>query len=211
MTQDAPFLPEHFRRYDESSDTAFYAVPRMVTHIDDDAVAAVRTFYGEILPHGGRILDLMSSWVSHLPADGRYAGVTGLGMNAEELGANAQLDRWVVHDLNQDPQLPFEDGEFAGAVVTVSVQYLTRPVEVFAEVGRVLQPGGPFAVTFSNRCFPTKAVAAWQMMDDRGHAELVGAYMRLSGMFGQPRAYDLSPNPGRTDPLYAVVASRSGA
>ena len=151
----------------------------------------------------------MSSWVSHLPNDGRFSAVTGLGMNAEELAANAQLDSCLVHDLNDQPILPFAEGAFDAAVVTVSVQYLVRPVEVFAEVGRVLVPGGPFAVAFSNRCFPTKAVAAWQMLDDRGHAELVGAYMRLSGMFGPPSAYDLSPNPARSDPLYAVVAERS--
>lgn len=90
--------------------------------------------------------------------------------------------------------------------MTVSVQYLTRPAEVFAEVGRVLQPGGPFVVTYSNRCFPTKAVAAWQMLDDRGHADLIGMYFALSGAFGPVRAYDLSPNPGRSDPLFAVVA-----
>src|SRR5690606_24235293 len=144
--------PEHFQRYDDTSDADFYAVPRMVTHIDDAAIAAVTRFYGDLLPVGGRMLDLMSSWVSHLPSEHTYASVTGLGMNEDELRANGQLTRWVVHDLHQEPKIPFEDAEFDGAVVTVSVQYLTSPVEVFAEVGRVLVPGAPFAVTFSNRC-----------------------------------------------------------
>ncbi len=203
---ESPLRPEHFWRYDSAPDAEFYVEPRLVTHIDDAAIAAAGAFYGRVLPVGGRILDLMTSWVSHLPDASVYAGVAGLGMNAEELAANPQLDEWVVHDLNADPVLPWPDDTFAAAIVTVSVQYLTRPAEVFAEVGRVLQPGGPFVVTYSNRCFPTKAVAAWQMLDDRGHADLVGLYFGLSGAFGQVRAYDLSPNPGKSDPLFAVVA-----
>ncbi|MCC7363004.1 MAG: methyltransferase domain-containing protein [Dehalococcoidia bacterium] len=205
---ESPLQPQHFRRYDEADDAEFYRVPRMVTHIDDAAIEAVRRFYGDLLPRGECILDLMSSWVSHLPDDGRYASVTGLGMNAEELAANAQLAHWVVQDLNREAELPFDDGAFGGAVVTVSVQYLTRPVEVFAEVGRVLRARAPFAVTFSNRCFPTKAVAAWQMLDDAGHAELVRMYFRLSKRFGPSEVYDLSPDPGVSDPVYAVVAGR---
>ncbi|MCK9518496.1 MAG: methyltransferase domain-containing protein [Dehalococcoidia bacterium] len=203
-----PFRPEHFRRLDETDDRNFYTLPRLVTHIDDAAIAAVRQFYGEVLPAGGYILDLMSSWVSHLPGDGRFAGVTGLGMNNEELDANPELTRRVVQDLNLDPVLPFGDAEFSGAIVTVSVQYLTRPIEVFAEVGRVLRPGAPFVVTFSNRCFPTKAVAIWRLLDDHGHANLVAGYFRLSGRFGPARACDLSPAPGQSDPVYAVVAER---
>ena len=203
-----PLRPEHFERIDSSDDRDFYAVPRFVTHIDDAAIAAVRDFYAAALPPSGHVLDLMSSWVSHLPEDGRYEGVTGLGMNTEELAANPLLARWVLQDLNREPRLPFEEAEFASAVCTVSVQYLTRPVELFAEVGRVLEPGAPFVVTYSNRCFPTKAVAIWRALDDRGHADLISLYFRLSGLFEPARAYDLSPNPGRTDPVYAVVANR---
>ena len=206
MTDANPLLPEHFRRYDETPDELFYREPRMVTHIDDAAIAAATAFYRTLLPGGGRVLDLMTSWVSHLPADADYAAVAGLGMNAEELEANARLSERVVKDLNADPHLPWHDATFDGAIVTVSVQYLTRPVEVFAEVGRVLRPGAPFAVVYSNRCFPTKAVAVWQMLGDREHAELLGLYFRQSGRFAQSRAYDLSPNPGQTDPLFAVVA-----
>jgi SAM-dependent methyltransferase len=129
-------------------------------------------------------------------------------MNAAELDANPRLTERVVQDLNARPELPWEEGSFEAAIVTVSVQYLVRPAEVFAEVGRVLAPGAPFAVVYSNRCFPTKAVAVWQMLGSREHADLIGLYFRLSGMFGQPQAFDLSPNPGRSDPLYAVVARR---
>jgi hypothetical protein len=206
--EDDP-LPAHlFRRYDESDDALFYSEPRFVLHIDDAAVAAIRDYYRDLLPEGARILDLMSSWVSHLPGDRAYATVTGLGLNGAELAANPRLTERTVHDLNRDPQLPFEDAAFAGAGVSGWVQYQVHPVEVFAEVGRVLVEGAPFAVTFSNRCFPTKAVAAWQMLDDRGHMRLVADYFRRSGAFEPATALDLSPNRGRSDPVYAVVARR---
>ncbi len=208
---DSPLRPEHFRRYDETDDALFYAQPRLVTHIDDEAIAAVTAFYRAQLPAGGRILDLMTSWVSHLPRDITYGAVSGLGMNRDELDANPVLTERVIQDLNEEPRLPWDDATFDGAIVTVSVQYLAHPAEVFAEVGRVLKRGAPFVVTFSNRCFPTKAIAAWQMLDDAGHGELVGLYFRLSGRFGAATAYDLSPSPGRSDPLFAVMAYAGAA
>ena len=114
----------------------------------------------------------MSSWVSHYPDDLESERVAGLGMNAEELAENPQLTEWVVHDLNADPVLPFGDGEFDVVTIAVSVQYLTRPLEVFREIGRVLRPGGGCIVSFSNRCFPTKAVRLWQGMGDEGHVQI---------------------------------------
>jgi SAM-dependent methyltransferase len=209
VTAESPFTPDHFRRFDESPDTDFYQEARLVTHIDDAAITAATAFYGQHLPAGGHILDLMSSWVSHLPEPLPYASVTGLGMNAEELAANPQLSERVVQDLNSETLLPFDDGAFDGGVVTVSVQYLTRPVEVFTELGRVLKPGAPFIVSYSNRCFPTKAVAVWQALNDREHADLIAAYFRLAGTFGPAKAFDLSPAPGRSDPLFAVMATRA--
>lgn len=184
----------------------FYAQPRLVNHIDDGAIAALGEFYRRALPDGGHVLDLMSSWVSHLPADVTYAGVTGLGLNQVELERNPVLTRRTVHDLNENPALPYATDEFDGAIVSVSIQYLTQPVEVFAEVGRVLKPGAPFAVTFSNRMFPTKAIRIWQLLGDEARANLVALYFELSGAFEKARAFDLSPAPGRSDPVYAVVA-----
>jgi SAM-dependent methyltransferase len=204
----SPFLPAHFERIDESEDGLFYAEPRLVTHIDDPAIAAVTAFYEQRLPEGGRILDLMSSWVSHLPVKGQYASVTGLGMNGEELARNPQLNAFVVHDLNKEPRLPFASETFDGAVVSVSVQYLIHPVEVFAEVGRVLTSGSPFLVTYSNRCFPTKAVAIWRALSDDEHGRLVAAYFLYSGMFAPAEVLDLSPHPGRSDPVFGVAAAR---
>jgi len=212
MTEDAadsPLRPEHFRRQDESDDSLFYREPRLVTHIDDQAIAAVTRFYGDLIPDGSMVLDLMTSWVSHLPEGKPLAGVAGVGMNAVELDENPVLTERVVQDLNKNPKLPWDDGTFDAAVVTVSVQYLTDPPSVFAEVGRVLKAGAPFAVAFSNRCFPTKAVAVWQVLGEKEHAELIGLYFRLSGMFEGPEAYSIGAGPG-SDPMYVVVAAKKG-
>lgn len=199
--------PELFRRYDESPDELFYAEPRFVTHIDDAAIAAVTQLYRELFPPAGSILDLMSSWVSHLPPD-PYSRVVGLGMNEQELAANPRLDQWLVHDLNRDPRLPFANWEFDAAAICVSIQYLTQPVEVLRDLARVVQPGGPLAITFSNRCFPTKAVMAWQGLGDVGHAQLVQHYLDSAGNWENIRAEDRSPGGG--DPLFAVIARSLG-
>ena len=155
------FPERFFAREDESPDDGFYRHARLVTHIDDATIAALTDFYAEFLPPGSRVLDLMSSWVSHLP-DLEYARIAGLGMNAEELAANPRLTDSVVHDLNEEPTLPYDDGSFDRAVVAVSVQYLVRPIEVFTDLGRVLAPGGRVAVAMSHRCFPTKAILAFR-------------------------------------------------
>jgi SAM-dependent methyltransferase len=201
----SPLLPpEAFARRDEAPDDEFYRVERLVTHIDPAAVAAVTQLYRQFLPAGGAVLDLMSSWVSHLPAEVHYARVAGLGMNARELAHNPRLtEAGVVQNLNQNPALPYSDAEFDAAVICVSVQYLTQPVEVFKELARVLRPGAPLVVTFSNRCFPDKAVYAWQALDDAGHAGLVKHYFEAAG-FGPAEVYAHRPPYG--DPLFGVVA-----
>jgi len=210
---DPQSLPtELFRRRDESPDPEFYAEPRLVVHIDDAAINAATEAYRELLPESGEILDLMSSWRSHLPVDRPYTRVVGLGMNAAEMDDNPQLDDFVVHDLNADPQLPFEDNSFDGAVCTVSVQYMTRPVETFAEVNRVLKPGAPFVLAYSNRCFPDKAIAAWLSTNDTQHANIIATYFHESGNWGEVYAQDRSPRgPGANDPLFVVWASKRGA
>ena len=201
MTADFP--PGFFERQDEGSDTAFYGPDRFVTHIDDGAIAAVGTLYTD-LGITGRVLDLMSSWVSHF--DDPPEHLTVLGMNRRELDGNAMAAERVVHDLNADPTLPFADESFDDAVCCVSVDYLTRPVEVFAEVARVLRPGGRFVTTFSNRCFPTKAIRGWLANDDEAHCRIVAAYFEASGAF-EPATVDVRVPPGRgVDPLFAVWA-----
>jgi hypothetical protein len=202
MDRFAQLPPGAFAKEDPSDDRDFYAPARLVTHIDEVAIAALRDFYRATLPAGGVILDLMSSWVSHLP-DVDYAEVIGHGMNAEELAANPRLDRWFLADLNREPVLPLETASCDAALCCVGAQYLQRPVEVFAEVARILRPDGPFVVTFSNRCFPTKAVAIWRALDARGQARLIAQYMDEAG-FDRVEARVLSDGT-RGDPLTVVV------
>ncbi len=191
-----------FDRLDEDDDRAFYAPARLVTHIDDAAIAALTAYYRELLAPGSAVLDLMSSWVSHLPPELTLGEVLGQGMNAEELAANPRLTRWWVQNLNRDPALPLPDASLDAVLCCVSVQYLKRPFEVFAEVRRVLKPGAPFAVSFSNRCFPTKAVAIWRALDTEGHAALVRMYLDRAG-FNHIEAHLLADGRGG-DPLVVV-------
>jgi hypothetical protein len=179
---DGLALPQGaFTKIDAEEDELFYEPPRLVCHIDDGAIAALTEFYRTVLPAGGILLDLMSSWVSHLPPEIDYAEVIGHGMNATELGANPRLTRWFVQNLNRDTKLPLADTSVDAAMVCVSIQYLQQPVAVLREVARVLRPGGPVVISFSNRCFWTKAVAIWRALDDAGHARLVERYLRHAG------------------------------
>ena len=199
-----PSLPSGaFRRYDETPDEMFYQVPRLVTHIDDAAIGAVTDLYREFFTPGEVILDLMSSWISHLPPEVEYSRVVGVGMNADELAANDRLADWRVQNLNTDPCLPFDPDTFDGCGICVSIDYLTDPIAVLADVNRVLKPGAPLVVTFSNRCFPSKAIAAWHALDDAGRGDLVAYFFAEAG-FADIVQLDRSPVRGH-DPLYAVV------
>ena len=201
---------EAFRRYDETLDEEFYETPRFVTHIDDRAIAAVTQLYREHFPPDGAILDLMSSWVSHLPPEVTYRRVVGLGMNEIELKENPRLDEYVVQNLNRNLRLPFGDGEFDGAGICVSIDYLIQPVEVLREVGRILKAGSPLIVTFSNRCFADKAVAVWLQLDDQGRVRLVEECLREAGNFENVRGLDRSLGRMFSDPLYAVIGQSTG-
>jgi SAM-dependent methyltransferase len=186
------------RREDESDDAAFYRHPRFVTHIDDAAIGAVGELYAELGVDGGsgaprRVLDLKSSWVSHLHTSPDELVV--LGLNAAELAANPMATERVVQDLNRDPRLPFGDATFDAVLCCVSIDYLVRPVEVLTEAARVLRPGAPLVITFSNRCFPTKAVYGWLTSDDDGHAAIVEGYVRAVPAFEPPVTTRRTPDP----------------
>lgn len=203
------FLPEHFQRVDDQPDTWFYDQPRFVQHIDDGAIAAIGHTYEQLVQQGDTVLDLMSSWVSHfLP--GRWPRrLVGLGMNAQELGANPQLTGgWLQHDINRaGGLLPLADASFDAVTCAVSVQYLTQPLRTFTEVWRVLKPGGVAIFSFSNRCFPTKAVAIWRVTSDDQHVSVVAEYFQQSGDWGEIRGGRANPEaPG--DPLYVVWARK---
>ena len=204
-----PFPDNYFQRVDGSDDRLFYTEPRLLVHIDDHAIAAIGEFFKQHIPENAYILDLMSSWRSHLPDGFPIRKVVGLGMNEVEMRENPQLDEWVVHDLNSDPRLPFETDAFDAVMVTVSIQYMTRPLEVFSEVRRILKDDGAFYVIYSNRMFPTKAVAIWHNLNDNERAQLIASYFVKSEGWSPPTARDVSPNQGfRTDPVFIVSANK---
>src|SRR5688572_26265065 len=177
MDPYAGFPDGFFDRQDPSSDANFYRPVRMVTHIDDAAIAAVGELYDE-LGIDGDVLDLMSSWISHFRSAPRH--LTVLGMNKAELEANDQAAAVIVHDLNRAPRIPLESESVDDVVCCVSVDYLTKPIEVFRDVARVLRPGGRFVCTFSNRLFPTKAIRAWLASGDEHHCAIVAEYFHRS-------------------------------
>ncbi|OSX68894.1 hypothetical protein BU14_2120s0001 [Porphyra umbilicalis] len=192
----------------QSRDTVFYDTPRLVYHIDEFAVGALTSYYARTLPPKADVLDLCSSWVSHLPDDYEAGSVTGLGMVTAELDKNPRLTTRVTQDLNENPSLPFEDASFDVITNVVSVDYLTQPLAIFKEMARVLRPGGSAVMSFSNRCFPSKAIDIWLRTSDMEHAFIVGCYFHYAGGFGPPQAQDISPNPGITDPMFIVRAMK---
>jgi hypothetical protein len=195
-----------FSRTDETDDGEFYAFDRLVTHIDDGAIAAVGALYDDLNlsdPTSGPVLDICSSWISHFSTKPERLVVTG--MNAAELAANGMADERHVRDLNVDPTLPFDDAAFGAVTCCVSVDYLTKPLDVFAEATRVLRPGGVFVCTFSNRCFPTKAIRGWLHTDDRGRCRIVETYFDMTAGFDEPTVGLRNPN-ASGDPLFAVWA-----
>jgi len=204
--QANPWPHEYFRRYDEATDEAFYTTPRRVVHIDDGAIRTLTALLARLLPPKGVYLDLMSSWRSHLPPEPKPTRVVGLGMNAAEMADNPQLDSYVVHNLNEDPTLPWDTAEFDAVICTVSVQYMTKPIGVFRQVNRVLKPGGIFVLSFSNRCFATKAIAAWLNSNDRQHLAFVEDYFAATGNWTPTERAAHTPPHG--DPLYAVWAHK---
>ncbi len=197
--------PTHwFHREDETNDRDFYALPRFVAHIDQETIDALRNYYRNFLAGAQDVLDLMSSWVSHYPAELTFQRVSGLGMNAEELAHNPQLTDWRTHDLNANPYLPYNDNIYDRVTIAVSIQYLTHPVEVLTDVSRVLRPGGQICIAMSHRLFPTKAIAAFTTLTPQDRIHLVMFYLSESGL-EDIACTDCSP-PGY-DPLWIVTGT----
>jgi SAM-dependent methyltransferase len=216
------FTDGAMERKDASSDQLFYGRPRLVSHIDARANAVVSNLYGELLRPGMAVLDLMGSWDSHLPKALCFKRVTGLGLNAEELKSNPSLSDYVIQDLNANPVLPFDDGEYDAAVCTVSIEYLIDPFRVFREVHRILRPGGYFIVTFSNRWFPPKVVRVWQEIHEFERIGLVLEYFLAPGLFEDLNTFSMRglPRPEEdkyygpqlvSDPVYAVWGRTQGS
>ncbi len=211
---------EALSRQDGAPDSLFYEKPRFVNHIDDRAIETISGLYGKLLKPGMDVLDLMSGWRSHLPESAAPHSVTGLGMNGAEMADNPQLTRHIVHDLNENPTLPFKDGSFDLVLCTVSVEYLTDPIAVFKEVNRVLRPRGRFIVTFSNRWFPPKAIRIWTELHEFERIGLVLDYFLRAGRFkdlqtfsargwSRPENDKYYPQMPYSDPVYAVWGVKS--
>jgi SAM-dependent methyltransferase len=208
-----PLTSNQREKIDRTDDAEFYSDPRFVTHVDIAFIQRLTNLYRQQLQPQTKILDLMSSWVSHLPSEMKFTEVCGHGLNEMELSRNPMLDRYFVQNLNKDLQLPCADAEFAAVLNTVSVQYLQYPEAIFAEILRVLQPGGIAIVSFSNRMFPNKAINAWRDGGDEQHLELVCNYFRSVKGFSEPevvahRGGGILPWLSLTDPFYAVMATK---
>jgi SAM-dependent methyltransferase len=175
----------------DDADGHFYQAARLVDHLDRVATRQVEKLYARLLPKGAQVLDLMTSWKSHLDL-AEPGAVAGLGMNAEELAANPRLDERIVHDLNAHPRLPWGDASFDAVVCTVSVEYLTRPLEVFAEVQRVLRPGGRFILVYSNRYFAPKVARVWADLHTFERTGLVLEYFLRAGGFKDLASFSLA-------------------
>jgi len=201
-----PYTAQDLARSDETDDGIFYQSARLVTHIDDAAIQALSEYYATVFKDGEDVLDICSSWISHYPKDFKGGNVVGLGMNEYELSQNNVLDSYNVKDLNVDPTFPYEDASFDKVTCVVSVDYLTKPKEIFAEIGRVLKPGGMGILSISNRCFPTKAWNLWLRTNDLEHVFIAGSFFHYSGLFEPPSCNDISPFPGRSDPMYIIKA-----
>ncbi len=209
--------PGQRTKLDESSDTFFYDAPRFVTHVDDGFIARLTDLYRDRLTPNSRIFDMMSSWVSHLPSDMTFEWVEGHGMNAEELAKNRRLDHYFVQNLNETPQLPLEDRSFDAVLNTVSVQYLQQPEVIFGEIYRILKPGGLAIISFSNRMFYQKAIAAWRDGSEANRVSLVKGYFKSVPGFSTPEVVTHTPSVPAIfqmlgmaggDPFYAVIAER---
>jgi len=219
---NANYASDAFSRMDESDDSKFYSKDRFVSHLDSVALSMVEGLIGDLIPEDNAVLlDLMAGWDSHIPANIKPSKVVGLGLNENELEENESLTDIVIHDVNEDPILPFPQNMFDAVINTVSVDYMTRPFEVFREVARVLKPGGLFLVIFSNRMFPQKAVKIWREADEEERIILVDEFFKESGLFekaeyfvskGKPRPKsDKYAHLGiPSDPVYALFAVKKG-
>ena len=211
--------PDQRTKLDATNDSLFYEQPRFVTHVDEGFIQQLTDLYQERLQPNTRILDLMSSWVSHLPETIAFAHVEGHGLNEEELARNPRLDHYFVQNLNQEPKLPLEDQSFDAVLNTVSVQYIQYPEAIFSEIHRVLKPGGVAIISFSNRMFYQKAIQAWRDGSEGDRVKLVTGYFAAVPGFSKPEVIARQSQVpgimqllgmGGGDPFYAVIAQREG-
>jgi len=209
--------PHERTKLDQTDDAEFYVYPRFVTHVDGGFIRQLTGLYADRVQPNTRILDMMSSWVSHLPEDMEFAHVEGHGMNAEELARNERLNHYFIQDLNQNLKIPLADRDFDAVLNCASIQYLQYPEALFAEIYRILKPGGIAIISFSNRMFYQKAIAAWREGTEGTRVQLVKSYFRSVPGFSPPEVIVRKSQMNRflqmlgiagPDPFYAVISQR---
>lgn len=209
--------PEQRTKLDETNDLDFYSYPRLVTHVDNNFIDQLTNLYREKLKPNTRIFDMMSSWVSHLPEEIEFEFVEGHGMNEEELKKNPRLNHYFLQDLNKDPKFPLPDEDFDAVLNTVSIQYLQYPEAIFSEIHRILRPGGIAIISFSNRMFYQKAIAAWRDASETSRVQLVKQYFQSVPGFSRPEvivrqstvpSFLQMLGMGGADPFYAVLVEK---
>jgi SAM-dependent methyltransferase len=220
--------PSQRTKLNPQDDRYWYDRPRLVHHSDAIFRSLVTQLYRERIPAGGTVLDLCSSWVSHLPPEVEYAKVVGHGLNAVELGENERLSQFFVRNFNKEPdEWALESDTFDAVLICCSVQYFQQPERVFSEIFRVLKPGGICIITFTHNLFYEKAVAAWRDGSMFSRTQLVKQYFMAVDGFTEPEALtsvsggaSLSPFEAaatvvekffktgntRADPFHAVVS-----
>ena len=206
---ESPYPKDSFKKDDETNDEFFYVEPRLVVHIDDNAINSIQSYYSEVLPENATVLDLMSSWKSHFPTNKQFKKTVGLGLNAIEMENNPRLDEFFVQNINVDPTLPFEANYFDAVVIVVSIQYVSKPIELFQEIARILKPDSSCHVIYSNRMFPTKAVWLWKALSDDMRAQLIASYFHSTNHFSKPEFKNITEVTGSSiDPVFVVSSKK---
>ncbi len=205
---------EQREKENSNDDSIFYSQPRFVHHLDNNFRRRLTTLYKEIIPKNSIILDLMSSWVSHLPPEINYKKVIGHGMNKKELQKNSRLDYYWVQDLNKNQKLPLKDWSVDFCLMVAAWQYLQEPEAVASEIKRIVKPGGSVIISFSNRAFWEKAPRIWREGGDKEHIKYIKAIL-LSQGWDKVRSIEESDNKEgifgmvgiKTDPFLSVIGS----
>ena len=206
---ESPYPQDSFGKDDETDDELFYVEPRLVVHVDDNAINSIQSYYSKVFPENAIVLDLMSSWKSHFPTNKQFKKTVGLGLNAIEMENNPSLDEFFVQNINVDPTLPFEANYFDAVVIVVSIQYVSKPIELFQEIARILKPDSFCHVIYSNRMFPTKAVWLWKALSDDMRAQLIASYFHSTNNFGKPEFKNITEVTGSSiDPVFVVSSKK---
>ena len=166
---------------DISDDEIFYQQPRFVHHLSDSFRNRLTSLYSEYLLNHHIILDLMSSWVSHLPSNISYKKVIGHGMNEAELSSNERLDRFFVQNLNKKQNMPIEDSSVDVGLIVAGWQYLQYPEKVSLELSRVIKSDSLLIISFTNRAFWTKAPNIWTYSSEEKRIEYVTSVLTSNG------------------------------